>query len=61
LKLPTLVGDFSCYTPPRWLEQFSVVGLRKITMTDQRRGSHTVTRLTVHLVWVTKGCDLGLI
>ncbi|MGG6264402.1 IS200/IS605 family transposase, partial [Leptolyngbya sp. AN03gr2] len=23
-------------------------------MSDQRRGSHTVTRLTVHLVWVTK-------
>lgn len=23
-------------------------------MTEQRRGSHTVTRLTVHLVWVTK-------
>lgn len=24
------------------------------TMAEQRRGSHTVTRLTVHLVWVTK-------
>lgn len=23
-------------------------------MSEQRRGSHTVTRLTVHLVWVTK-------
>jgi putative transposase len=23
-------------------------------MSDQRRGSHTVTRLTVHIVWVTK-------
>ncbi len=23
-------------------------------MAEQRRGSHTVTRLTVHLVWVTK-------
>jgi putative transposase len=23
-------------------------------MSDQRHGSHTVTRLTVHLVWVTK-------
>lgn len=24
------------------------------SMSDQRRGSHTVTRLTVHIVWVTK-------
>lgn len=31
-----------------------MVGLRKTTMSDQRRGSHTVSRLTVHLVWVTK-------
>ncbi|MDZ4877958.1 MAG: hypothetical protein CLLPBCKN_007393 [Chroococcidiopsis cubana SAG 39.79] len=31
-----------------------MVVLRKTIMTDQRRGSHTVTRLTVHLVWVTK-------
>lgn len=23
-------------------------------MTEQRRGSHTVSRLTVHIVWVTK-------
>ena len=23
-------------------------------MAEQRKGSHTVTRLTVHLVWVTK-------
>uniref|UniRef100_UPI003742FBE2 IS200/IS605 family transposase n=1 Tax=Leptolyngbya boryana TaxID=1184 RepID=UPI003742FBE2 len=23
-------------------------------MSDQRRGSHTVTRLSAHLVWVTK-------
>ena len=23
-------------------------------MADQRRGNHTITRLTVHLVWVTK-------
>jgi putative transposase len=23
-------------------------------MSDQRRGSHTVSRLTVHIVWVTK-------
>lgn len=27
---------------------------RKTIMSDQRRGSHTVPRLTVHLVWVTK-------
>ena len=31
-----------------------MVGLRKPIMAEQRRGSHTVTRLTVHLVWVTK-------
>jgi putative transposase len=31
-----------------------MVVLKKTIMTDQRRGSHTVTRLTVHLVWVTK-------
>jgi putative transposase len=23
-------------------------------MSEQRRGNHTVTRLTVHIVWVTK-------
>jgi putative transposase len=31
-----------------------MLGLRATIMIEQRRGSHTVTRLTVHLVWVTK-------
>ena len=31
-----------------------MVGLTATIMAEQRRGSHTVTRLTVHLVWVTK-------
>jgi putative transposase len=29
-------------------------GGKEKKMSEQRRGSHTVTRLTVHIVWVTK-------
>jgi putative transposase len=31
-----------------------MVALTETLMAEQRRGGHTVTRLTVHLVWVTK-------
>jgi putative transposase len=31
-----------------------MVALTKNVMAEQRKGSHTVSRLTVHIVWVTK-------
>ena len=31
-----------------------MVALTETIMAEQRRGSHTLTRLTVHIVWVTK-------
>ena len=31
-----------------------MVGLTKNVMAEQRQGSHTVSRSTIHLVWVTK-------
>jgi putative transposase len=31
-----------------------MVALTETIMAEQRRGGHTVTRLTVHIVWVTK-------
>ena len=38
--------DFSCYSP------FAVLEVRRDD--EHRYGSHTVSRLTAHLVWITK-------
>ena len=49
------MGDFSCYTVPDASAEFAkMVVLTETIMAEQRRGDHTVTRLTVHIVWVTK-------
>ena len=45
---------FSCYTFINFVYSLQVKHTWETEMEKYRYGSHTVTRLTVHLVWVTK-------